>query len=285
MAQFTNQAALTYNGGTVSSNIVTGELTQVVTVTKAVTAGPYRPGDVLTYVVTLRNAGTTALSGLTVTDDLGQYAFNATNLTPLTFTGDAVLYYLNGAPQTAPAVTAGPPLTVTGVSIPAGGDAVLVYRARVNEYAPLGTDGAVNNTVTITGDGLAEAATAAAAVTAADTPQLTILKALNPTTVVENGQITYTFTIENTGPAAVDADAALTLTDTFTPALAAPLTVTLNGETWPQTGNYTYNAATGQFATVAGRLTVPAAAYTQDASTGAWRVTPGVTTVTVTGTI
>ena len=29
MATFTNQATLTYNGGTVNSNIVTGELVQV----------------------------------------------------------------------------------------------------------------------------------------------------------------------------------------------------------------------------------------------------------------
>ena len=29
MAQFTNQATLSYNGMTVSSNIVTGEITQV----------------------------------------------------------------------------------------------------------------------------------------------------------------------------------------------------------------------------------------------------------------
>ncbi len=31
MASFTNQATLTYNGGTVNSNIVTGELVQVLT--------------------------------------------------------------------------------------------------------------------------------------------------------------------------------------------------------------------------------------------------------------
>lgn len=34
MATFTNQATLTYNGGTVNSNIVTGELVQVLTASK-----------------------------------------------------------------------------------------------------------------------------------------------------------------------------------------------------------------------------------------------------------
>ncbi len=115
-------------------------------------------------------------------------------------------------------------------------------------------------------------------------PALTILKALNPTTVVENGQVTYTFTLENAGSEAADAAAGIVLSDTFTPPLS-DLSVTLNGSAWPAAGNYTYNAATGAFATVAGRLTVPAATYTQNAATGLWSLTPGVTTVTVTGTL
>ena len=115
-------------------------------------------------------------------------------------------------------------------------------------------------------------------------PALTILKALNPTTVVENGQITYTFTLENTGTETASAAAGVVLSDTFTPPLN-DISVTLNGDAWPAAGNYTYNAATGAFATVAGRITVPAAAYSQNAATGLWTVTPGVTTVTVTGTI
>ena len=48
--------------------------------------------------------------------------------------------------------------------------------------------------------------------------------------------------------------------------------------------DYTYDAA-GNFATVAGKLLVPAAAYTQDAQTGAWIVTPSTSTLTVSGTI
>ena len=47
---------------------------------------------------------------------------------------------------------------------------------------------------------------------------------------------------------------------------------------------YSYDAA-GNFATVAGKLLVPAAAYTQDAQTGAWIVTPSTSTLTVSGTI
>ena len=45
MATFTNQATLTYNGGTVNSNIVTGELVQVLTASKTAAAESYRTGD------------------------------------------------------------------------------------------------------------------------------------------------------------------------------------------------------------------------------------------------
>ena len=49
--------------------------------------------------------------------------------------------------------------------------------------------------------------------------------------------------------------------------------------------NYTYNEATGLFATLAGQITVPAATYTQDPTPGAYSVTPGISTLVVTGTI
>lgn len=284
MAQFTNQATLSYNGLTANSNIVTGTITQVLELRKAATPQTYRPGDIITYVVTIRNSGAAAFTGLTVTDTLGAYVFGSGTVTPLTFTGDPVLYDSNGVPQPAPAVTAGPPLVISGLSVPAGGSVTLVYRARVNSYAPLGTAAALTNTATLTGSGLTAPLTAQETVTMAQGPALTILKALNPTTVVENGQVTYTFTLENAGSEAADAAAGIVLSDTFTPPLS-DLSVTLNGSAWPAAGNYTYNAATGAFATVAGRLTVPAAAYTQNAATGLWSLTPGVTTVTVTGTL
>ena len=78
MATFTNQATLTYNGGTVNSNIVTGELVQVLTASKTAAAESYRTGDLVTYVVQLRSTGAAALTGLTVTDTLGTTNYPAT---------------------------------------------------------------------------------------------------------------------------------------------------------------------------------------------------------------
>ena len=259
MAQFTNQASISYNGVTANSNIVTGEITQVLTASKTSVSGSYRRGEVLTYAVSITNTGAAPLDGLTVTDNLGAYAVGGTTATPLTFTDGSVLYYVNGVLQAAPTVAAGPPLTISGISVPAGGNALLVYRATVNDYAAPGAGGSIVNMVTVNGGGLTEPISASETVTADTSALLSITKALNPTVVAENGQIAYTFTIRNTGAEAVDAAAALVVSDTFDPALKTPISVTLNGDAWPETGNYSYNAATGVFATTAGRITVPAA--------------------------
>ena len=122
MAIFSNQATLTYTGGSTNSNIVYGELLEVLTATKTAIEGSYIPGEKLTYVVTLRNTGTTALSGLTVTDDLGGYTFNTGTVYPLTYVADSAQVFVNGVPQAAPTVTAGPPLAISGITVPAGGD-------------------------------------------------------------------------------------------------------------------------------------------------------------------
>lgn len=274
MAQFTNQASISYNGLTANSNIVTGEITRVLSVSKTSVSGSYRRGDTLTYAVSISNTGSAPYTGLTVTDDLGAYTAGTASVTPLTFAGDSVLYYVNGVLQAAPTVAAGPPLTISGISVPAGGNALIVYRAAANDYAAPGTGGSIVNTASVSGGGLTEPISASETVTADTSALLSITKALNPTVVAENGQIAYTFTIRNTGAEAVDAAAALVVSDTFDPALKSPISVTLNGNAWPETGNYSYNAATGVFATTAGRITVPAAIYTQDAATGLWTITP-----------
>ena len=46
-----------------------------------------------------------------------------------------------------------------------------------------------------------------------------------------------------------------------------------------------YYETTGEFATVPGQITIPAAVYTQDPVTGEWSVEPGVSVLTVTGTV
>ena len=73
------------------------------------------------------------------------------------------------------------------------------------------------------------------------------------------------------------------ITDTFSPILSG-LTVTFNGEVWTEGVDYTYDEATGAFATLPGRITVPAATFTQNAS-GVWVSEPGTAVLRVTGTV
>ena len=284
MAIFSNQATLVYNGNTTNSNIAYGEILDVLAATKTAVEGSYTPGELVTYVVTLRNTGTGTLNGLTVTDDLGAYTVGTTTVTPLTYEDGSVLLFVDGVLQPAPAVTAGPPLVVTGISIPGGSDAVLVYQARANSFANPTAGGTIVNTVTITGDGLSAPSTATETVTAAAAPVLTISKSINPTQVVDNDRVTYTFVIQNSGNQAVLATDDAVITDVFDPILTG-LTVTYNGVTWTEGVQYTYDAATGLFTTLPGSITVPAATYTQDPVTGAYTVTPGIATLAITGTI
>lgn len=283
MASFTNVATLSYGGNQVSSNVVTGEIREVLTVSKTAVPAAYAVGDTITYVIYLINSGTAALTGLTVTDDLGGYTFGAGTVYPLRYTDGTVRYFANGVLQAARTSAAGAAAAVYRHYRPRpGGTAALVYQAEVTAYAPPTADGVISNTVTVTGGALA-GQTATEEIMASQAARLEITKALSPAVVAENGQLTYTFTIRNFGPTAVDAADDAAVTDTFSPVLN-DITVTYNGTPWATPGDYTYSAATGVFSTTPGRITVPAAAYTQSTD-GTWVITPGTATLVVSGTI
>ncbi len=282
MALFTNRATLTYSGGVTNSNTVTGELLEVLSVTKDAVSDIYADGDIVTYVVTVRNTGATALTGLTVTDDLGGYDLNGTTLYPLTYVAGSILYYQNGVMQADPTVTAGPPLAVTGITVPAGGNVTLVYQAAVNDLAPLAAGDTITNTVTVTGAGVLAPVTDAETIAAQERARLTITKAISPAVVTDNSRLTYTFVIQNTGNTAAATTDNVIITDTFNPILEN-IVVTYNGTVLTEGVGYTYDETTGQFATLPG-IEVPAATFTRNPD-GTFAITPGVATLTVTGTV
>ena len=107
----------------------------------------------------------------------------------------------------------------------------------------------------MTGGGLAAPLTAEATVNADPAPDLSVIKSMCPTTVTEAGVLTYTFTLQNRGATATTATDNVSLTDTFTPPLTIT-SVTLNGTALTAPTQYTYDAATGVFATAAGVATV-----------------------------
>jgi uncharacterized repeat protein (TIGR01451 family) len=284
MAQFTNQAQLSYNNSVVNSNVAVGEILEVLSATKTAVLDDYTRNDDLTYVISVINSGTSPVTGLTLTDDLGGYAFGAETLYPLNYVEGSVRMYLNGVLQPAPTVTAGPPLVFSGITIPAGSNLMLIYEADVTRFAPLGVADSIVNTATVTGTGLPSTLTISETVTPEQEPELTITKFIEPIPVTENGTLTYRFLIQNYGNTEAVATDNVAVSDTFDPILNN-LTVTLDGTPWAEGINYNYDAATGVFTTIPGQITVPAASYTQDPDTGAWIVTPGVTTLVVSGTI
>jgi len=284
MATFFNQATLTYNNTTTLSNVVSGEIVGVLSAEKTAVSPDYAVGEDIAYVISLINNGSVPYTNLTVTDDLGTYESGGLTLTPLTYVEGSVKYFINGVLQTAPSVTDLFPLTFTGIDVPAGGNAIIVYEAVVNSFAPLGADATITNTVTVTGDRLGAPVTADETIGSASGPMLTITKELSPVSVPENGEITYTFVIRNTGNEEIVATDNAVITDVFDPILDIT-SVTYNGTPWTEGVNYDYSEATGTFTTREGQITVPAATFVQDPATGEWVVTPGIATVVVVGTV
>ena len=284
MATFTNMATLSYNGTITNSNVVTGTLQEVLTATKTAVLDDYVANDDVTYVISIVNSGTVPFTNLTVTDDLGTYPYEDGTLTPLDYVPGSVRYYINGILQAAPSATVNADSVVfNGISVPAGGNILIIYEAEANQFAPLGVNASITNTAVVSGGGLSSDLSATETITTEDRPDLTITKTLEPSVVTENGQLTYTFIIQNSGNTPAVATDDVIVTDLFDPILS-DLTVTFNGTVWTAPANYTYDPVTGEFATVPGAITVPAATFSR-AEDGSIIVTPGVSILTVTGTV
>ncbi|MBQ7343967.1 MAG: hypothetical protein IJW53_04285 [Clostridia bacterium] len=283
MAIFTNQANLIFNGQTTSSNITTGEVTSGLSLTKTSISRDYGRSDHVAYIVTFVNEGG-AITGATLTDDLGSFTVGNNTVTPFTYVEGSLLFYQNGVLTDGPTAVGGPPLVITGIDIPAGGNVQIIYEAATNEFTPLMAGASVTNTAYLAGTGVVDPLSDTAVVTARDEVALTIAKAMYPTTVNEDGTLVYTFIIQNTGNTAVVATDDLIVTDTFNPILN-PIAVTLDGVELTEGSQYTYDESTGEFATLPGAVTVPAATYTQDPVTGVYSITPGVAVITVTGRV
>ena len=283
MATFYNQATLSYSGGEVNSNIVSGELLEALSATKTAVVNEYSDNTDVTYAINIINSGASAVNGLTITDNLGAYTFGGNTLQPLEYVDGSVKYFVNGILQASPAVVAGPPLVISGINVPAGGVVTVLYTANTNEYAPLAADGTIENSAVVSGNGITDI-TVNETITAQTGPDLSITKSVSPAVVSGTGELTYTFVIENSGNTEATVADNIVVTDTFDPILSN-IAVTYNGAVWSEPVNYTYNETTGLFQTVGGQITVPAASYTQDATTGEWVVVPGTVVLTVTGTV
>ena len=285
MATITNQARITYSYGAVNaaaaSNIATATLTEPLTGSKTSLGSTYTAGDEITYILSLTNGSATAATDITVSDNLGRSTAGGVAYTPLSYVGPAYLY-INGVytSELTPATTAGS-LIFTLPSIPAGANAVIIYKAALTSEAPLTSGSTVTNTATFTSPTLGTAEKSNT-ITVENYARLNIVKSMSPNPVVGGGQLTYTFNVYNYGN---DAATDVVLTDVFSPA-PTDIAVTVNG-TAVSAENYTYTGGTLTLPAAGSsyEITVPAATFTTDTTTGAVTASPGVTVVEVTGTI
>lgn len=278
MAQFTNQAQIAYGNVVANSNIAFGEIVTVLSATKTAVRENYSQDSNITYIISLINSGTSSLTNVEINDNLGAYQFGISTLVPLDYIDGTLRYFINGIAQPTPTIDTTNGLLVTGLTVPAGGNALIVYEANVNRYAPLGEGGTITNDAVVTSD--CGSVTASSTVAALSTPQIAITKSISPVPVSCGDTVTYTFLLQNYGSEPLVATDNAVVSDLFNPILSN-VTATLNGVAIP----FTYDAVTGAFATTAGAVTVPAATITQDLTTGIWSITPGTSTLVVTGTI
>lgn len=289
MPTFTNQATLTFNNASILSNVATGEILDVLTMTKGATPLTYAQNEDITYVIHLTNTSASPLTGVTITDNLGAYSFEPIGypsriLTPLTYKENTAAFFINGVQQPSPtAEVVDNNLVISGLNIPGNANATVAYIATTNEYADANSGETITNIATVTGGGLTEPLTDSATITARDAANLMINKSVTPTQVLENGRVTYRFEISNYGNTETLPTDSLVLTDRFNPILS-DLSVTYEGAAWTAPTNYTYTTD-GLFTTVENAITLDAATITQDPATGLIETVPSTVVLEVTGTI
>ena len=287
MPSIENFATVSYTSGGITetrvSNIAEISVESAIGFTKTSLGNTYNDNSVLTYILTVTNSSGSDITGSTITDNLGTYVFGSTELTPLEYVAPAVLL-INGqdvSAQLGVDTTTVGSLIFTIPTIPAGTTANIIYKAQVNDYAPLAIDSTIVNTSTFESNSECADTTASATVSVANIANISIIKQMCPNPVICGDTITYTIKIYNYGNTAAEN---VVLTDDFNPA-PANITVSRDGVLLLGT-DYTYVDGTLTVpSATATPVTVPAATFVQDPVTGIVSITPGVVEYTITGTI
>lgn len=286
MATIENFATVTYTSGgvleTKVSNLAEIELDSSIDFSKVTLGTNYTAGSSVTYILSVTNGSTATVSNISITDNLGTFTQDTTELTPLTFNTPALLL-INGQDASAQLTTdtsvAGA-VTFTIPSLAPGATANIIYNATPNEFAPLESGSTITNTAELASDSDCANGSATATITVLDTADVEVVKTMSPNPVVCGDTVTYTIRIYNYGNIPAES---VQLTDTFTPA-PTNITVFRNGVALNATS---YDYTDGTLVVPAGDAdadTVPAATFTREES-GEIIVTPGVVEYVITGTI
>ncbi len=286
MAQIiSNQASLNYeyNGqnASVLSNIATATLGEAISVEKVSLNDTYRLGDEITYSVSFLNSSGSTLTNVSIIDDLGAYRVGNTSAVPLTYVAPAILF-IDGVFSGNITPSVGTGIIFTVPSLASGSRAQIIYRAAVNNYAPIGEEGAVTNTVTVRADGLTGSVSDSDTITVDSYADVTVTKTMSPQNVLDGDAITYTFVINNYGNAPVTN---IVLRDAFDPA-PENISVQVNGVA-VSADDYSYEGGVLTFPADSSdfELSLPAANINTDPESGLVTVTPSTVTVSVVGII
>ena len=204
--QINNTASVEYSYGrsgydSATSNIATTSLIEdyAISATKQSLNESFRPGENITYVVTVNNDGTEPLYAVSISDDLGGTG------TPLIFVEGSGLAVYDGTTYPLVPTTLSPLSFTLPVILPAGESATFLFVARVNSSLP-STVTEITNTVTVTGR---EGSTTGTVITVSPNPTatisledyalLSITKEVSATEIVPDQAFDYVITIENNG--------------------------------------------------------------------------------------
>ena len=276
-----NAATLTYNSGastsSAASNVVATSLLDSYSITSAKYSAndSFRPGENITYLVTVTNTGTEPVFAVQITDDLG-----SGTPAPLSYVADSALV-IDGGAVTQVVPTSVSPLVIVLPDALASGESVnVLYVAQVSSVIADSVQAITNTVQTSARQGSAageviDAEPASVTINREDYAQINITKSVDKAVVASGDTLTYTFTIENSGN--IEATNVV-ITDT----LPAEFTITaISSET---NGVVTVYGATDYTVSADNTLVLPVgtATITVPPRTDAGN---GITTVTVEGTV
>lgn len=293
MAEIRNQAKISFDYSTITgaealSNIALAELRGPLVGGKNAVQTSYQLSKPIDYVLELTNNGATTLSGVRISDNLGRYTFPAgsgSTVVPLSYVTGTAYYLLDGLYQNTIAPATTDPLAFNVGNLASGSTVTICFKATLTQYAPLAVGSTIRNTTTFTATGIAEPVTDTHTITVGEYADVTIFKAMTPNPVMDNGTITYTFTLTNSGNS--DAEN-IELDDKFTP-IPSLTSARVGTFAVDLATDVIFDAATGDFSLRShdsgAPIVLPAASIAQSPTTGVVTVTPSTIAITIIATI
>lgn len=277
MAQINNTAEASYGFGRsglgdTTSNVATTNLIQEhsIEIEKTSLNSSFRPGENITYLLTITNNGSEALTNVQISDNLGGGSY------PLAYVDASARLIVDGEiTLIVPTDTQPLEFTIAG-PIASGDQVILIYIARVNPTLSMEIN-SITNTVTASADRCSEPATTCYTISLAEFAELSINKEVSDDEINVGQQFSYILTLSNTGN--IEANNVV-ITDVL------PENFEITSIT-SQTGGVTTNYNSGDYDLDPSdnKLTLPNGSGTPIVVPAASGGTPGTTVITITGSI